>query len=181
LSSWAYLRAPTSRVRSKLEADIRVAGAAGEAAKGEEADDRVHVFTVASGHMYERLQKIMVLSVLRNTKCGLCAPLGPMSGFMPGSHKGRAAGLSASKGRQRCMTATAHRRMTQVPTSAPKCWRLKAVLLVCRSRLKVWFIKNYMSPQMRAFVPRMAARYGFDYEFVTYKWPSWLHKQVGAA
>ena len=50
----------------------------------------------------------------------------------------------------------------------------------CRSRLKVWFIKNYMSPQMRAFVPRMAARYGFDYEFVTYKWPSWLHKQVGA-
>ena len=49
----------------------------------------------------------------------------------------------------------------------------------CRSRLKVWFIKNYMSPQMRAFAPRMAARYGFDYEFVTYKWPSWLHKQVG--
>jgi hypothetical protein len=44
----------------------------------------------------------------------------------------------------------------------------------------VWFIKNYMSPQMRAFVPRMAAHYGFDYEFVTYKWPSWLHKQVRA-
>lgn len=52
---------------------------------------------------------------------------------------------------------------------------------VCRSRLKVWFIKNYMSPQMRAFVPCMADRYGFDYEFVTYKWPSWLHKQVSAA
>lgn len=44
--------------------------------------------------------------------------------------------------------------------------------------MKVWFIKNYMSPQMRAFVPRMAQHYGFDYEFVTYKWPSWLHKQV---
>ena len=29
----------------------------------------IHIFTVASGHMYERLQKIMVLSVLRNTKC----------------------------------------------------------------------------------------------------------------
>jgi Glucosyltransferase 24 len=49
-----------------LQADH--AHAAGEAAKGEEADDRVHVFTVASGHMYERLQKIMILSVLRNTK-----------------------------------------------------------------------------------------------------------------
>ncbi len=24
----------------------------------------------------------------------------------------------------------------------------------------------------------MAAAYGFDYEFVTYKWPSWLHKQT---
>ncbi len=47
-----------------------------------------------------------------------------------------------------------------------------------RSRAKFWFIKNYMSPQMRAFVPHMAARYDFDYEFVTYKWPSWLHKQA---
>ena len=58
-------------------------------------------------------------------------------------------------------------------------------MLVCpdpradgRSRVKFWFIKNYMSPQMRDFVPHMAARYHFDYEFVTYKWPSWLHKQV---
>lgn len=49
--------------------------AAGEVAKGEEEDDRVHVFTVASGHMYERLQKIMILSVLRNTTCVLCATL----------------------------------------------------------------------------------------------------------
>lgn len=47
-----------------------------------------------------------------------------------------------------------------------------------RMRVKVWFIKNYMSPQMKAFIPRMAARYDFDYEFVTYKWPEWLHKQT---
>ena len=44
--------------------------------------------------------------------------------------------------------------------------------------MKVWFIKNYMSPQMKRFLPHMAAHYGFDYEFVTYKWPSWLHKQA---
>lgn len=25
----------------------------------------------------------------------------------------------------------------------------------------------------------MAKQYDFDYEFVTYKWPNWLHKQVG--
>ena len=35
-----------------------------------------------------------------------------------------------------------------------------------------------MSPQMKRFVPHMAAQYGFEYEFVTYRWPSWLHRQV---
>ncbi|KAK9811403.1 hypothetical protein WJX72_003341 [[Myrmecia] bisecta] len=80
----------------------------------EEDPDTIHIFTVASGHMYERLQKIMVLSVIRNT----------------------------------------------------------------RHRVKVWFIKNYMSPQMKRFLPRMAQHYGFEYEFVTYKWPAWLHKQT---
>lgn len=52
---------------------------------------------------------------------------------------------------------------------------------VRRSRVKFWFIKNYMSPQMRAFVPHMAAQYDFDFEFVTYKWPSWLHKQASSS
>ncbi len=44
--------------------------------------------------------------------------------------------------------------------------------------MKFWFIKNYMSPQMKRFLPLMAQHYGFEYEFVTYKWPTWLHKQV---
>ena len=34
----------------------------------EDDPDTIHIFTVASGHMYERLQKIMVLSVLRQTR-----------------------------------------------------------------------------------------------------------------
>ena len=55
------------------------------------------------------------------------------------------------------------------------------LLLVRRRRVKFWFIKNYMSPQMKRFLPHMAARYGFEYEAVTYKWPSWLHKQVWVA
>ncbi|KAL4422940.1 hypothetical protein ABPG75_009137 [Micractinium tetrahymenae] len=87
---------------------------AGVPASGSAEDSRIHVFTVASGHMYERLQKIMVLSAIKRT----------------------------------------------------------------RARVKFWFIKNYMSPQMKAFVPYMAKKYDFDYEFVTYKWPSWLHKQT---
>jgi UDP-glucose:glycoprotein glucosyltransferase len=32
------------------------------------ANSTINVFTVASGHMYERLQKIMILSVIKNTK-----------------------------------------------------------------------------------------------------------------
>lgn len=91
-----------------------VAGAGPEAADAVAEDGRIHIFTVASGHMYERLQKIMVLSAIKRT----------------------------------------------------------------RARVKFWFIKNYMSPQMKAFVPYMAEKYDFDYEFVTYKWPSWLHKQT---
>lgn len=26
-------------------------------------------------------------------------------------------------------------------------------------------------------IPHMAEEYGFDYELITYKWPTWLHKQ----
>lgn len=80
----------------------------------EHEDDPINIFTIASGHMYERLQKIMVLSVLKTT----------------------------------------------------------------RSCVKFWFIKNYMSPQMKDFLPFFASKYGFDYDLITYKWPSWLTKQT---
>ncbi|KAJ7513700.1 hypothetical protein O6H91_23G011200 [Diphasiastrum complanatum] len=74
----------------------------------------INIFSIASGHLYERFLKIMILSVLKNT-------LRPA---------------------------------------------------------KFWFIKNYLSPQFKDFLPHMATEYGFDYELVTYKWPSWLHKQT---
>jgi UDP-glucose:glycoprotein glucosyltransferase len=35
-----------------------------------------------------------------------------------------------------------------------------------------------MSPHHKRIIPAMADKYGFDYEFVTYKWPHWLHKQT---
>ncbi|KXZ46285.1 hypothetical protein GPECTOR_45g155 [Gonium pectorale] len=78
------------------------------------ADTTINVFTVASGHMYERLQKIMFLSVVRHTK----------------------------------------------------------------AKVKFWIIKNYMSPEHKQVVPALAEKFGFEYEFVTYKWPHWLHKQT---
>ncbi|KAK4845965.1 hypothetical protein QYF36_011304 [Acer negundo] len=43
--------------------------------------------------------------------------------------------------------------------------------------VKFWFIKNYLSPQFKDMIPHMAQDYGFEYELITYKWPTWLHKQ----
>lgn len=73
----------------------------------------INIFSIASGHLYERFLKIMILTVLKNT----------------------------------------------------------------RRPVKFWFIKNYLSPQFKDVIPHMAQEYGFDYELVTYKWPTWLHKQ----
>ncbi len=86
----------------------------GSRSPGKQSDDMIHIFTVASGHMYERLQKIMILSAVKRSS----------------------------------------------------------------RKLKFWFISNSISNQHREFIPIMAAQYGFEYEFITFKWPTWLHKQT---
>jgi UDP-glucose:glycoprotein glucosyltransferase len=73
----------------------------------------VNVFSVASGHLYERLLKIMMLAVRR-----------------------------------------------------------KSVFNV-----KFWIIKAFLSPQFKATLPVMAAKYNFSYQLVSYKWPTWLRPQ----
>ena len=45
------------------------------------------------------------------------------------------------------------------------------------TRIKFWLIENPTSPKFRQFIPKMAAAYGFEYEFVRYKWPYWLRRQ----
>jgi len=40
----------------------------GNTKKAEVDDDTINVFSLASGHLYERLLKIMMLSVMKNTK-----------------------------------------------------------------------------------------------------------------
>lgn len=75
--------------------------------------NRINIFSLASGHLYERLARIMMLSVLKNTK----------------------------------------------------------------TPVKFWFLKNYLSPTFKDFLPYYAQKYNFDYELVQYKWPRWLHQQ----
>lgn len=77
-------------------------------------NERVDIFSLASGHLYERLLRIMMMSVLKNTK----------------------------------------------------------------SPVKFWFLKNYLSPTFKDFLPHMAKEYGFEYELVEYKWPRWLNQQT---
>ncbi|XP_018571194.1 UDP-glucose:glycoprotein glucosyltransferase [Anoplophora glabripennis] len=80
----------------------------------EETDEKLNIFSLASGHLYERFLRIMMLSVLKHTK----------------------------------------------------------------TPVKFWFLKNYLSPQIKDFLPYMAKEYGFEYELVQYKWPRWLHQQT---
>ena len=80
----------------------------------EPAAETINIFSVASGHLYERLLRIMMLSLLKHTK----------------------------------------------------------------QPVKFWFLKNYLSPQFKDFLPSMAREYNFAYELVQYKWPRWLHQQT---
>ena len=74
-----------------------------------------------------------------------------------------------------------------------------SVLRNTNSTVKFWFIENFLSPSFlvrccpffiyiilntqfimaqQEFIPHMAEKYNFQYELVTYKWPSWLRAQT---
>ncbi|KAL7881321.1 hypothetical protein AOLI_G00081690 [Acnodon oligacanthus] len=99
-------------VWSTLERSLTGGSSVEEAEKKKE--DVLNIFSVASGHLYERFLRIMMLSVLQHTK----------------------------------------------------------------TPVKFWFLKNYLSPSFKEFIPYMAEAYGFQYELVQYKWPRWLHQQT---
>ncbi|KAJ7342428.1 glycosyltransferase family 24 protein [Mycena albidolilacea] len=52
-----------------------------------------------------------------------------------------------------------------------------SVLRNTNSTVKFWFIENFLSPSFLEFIPHLAKAYNFQYELVTYKWPSWLRAQ----
>ncbi|XP_064638451.1 UDP-glucose:glycoprotein glucosyltransferase 1-like isoform X2 [Lineus longissimus] len=83
-------------------------------AKDEDKDNTLNIFSVASGHLYERFLRIMMLSVMKNTK----------------------------------------------------------------SKVKFWFLKNYLSPSFKETIHLLQEKYDFEYELVQYKWPRWLHQQT---
>ena len=74
----------------------------------------INIFSLASGHMYERLMRIMMVSVINKTN----------------------------------------------------------------TKVKFWILGNYASPAFRKSLPILAKKYGFEFEFVQYKWPRWLNQQT---
>ncbi|KAH9162492.1 UDP-glucose:glycoprotein glucosyltransferase-domain-containing protein [Lactarius sanguifluus] len=52
-----------------------------------------------------------------------------------------------------------------------------SVLRNTKHTVKFWFIENFLSPSFLEFTPQFAEEYGFQYELVTYKWPTWLRQQ----
>jgi len=76
--------------------------------------ETIHVMSVASGHLYERFLRIMMLSVLKSTK-------GPV---------------------------------------------------------KFWFIKQFLSPKFKKFLPSFAKKHNCEIELMTYRWPEWLREQT---
>ncbi|EIW69539.1 hypothetical protein TREMEDRAFT_44060 [Tremella mesenterica DSM 1558] len=53
-----------------------------------------------------------------------------------------------------------------------------SVMRHTQSSVKFWFIENFLSPTFLEFLPHLAEEYKFQYELVTYKWPSWLREQT---
>jgi UDP-glucose:glycoprotein glucosyltransferase len=56
------------KMKDKPVAPVKAEAAVEGSASAGGVGDVINVFTIASGHMYERLQKIMFLSVVNNTK-----------------------------------------------------------------------------------------------------------------
>jgi len=96
----------------------QVGSAIGLGKKKKQANDKptevINIFSLASGHMYERLMRIMMVSVINKTE----------------------------------------------------------------TKVKFWILGNYASPAFRDSLPPLAAKFGFEYEFVQYKWPRWLNAQT---
>ena len=90
-------------------------GGTKESAKSADGDeDILNIFCLASGHLYERLLKIMMLTTMRTTTA---------------------------------------------------------------KKVKFWILKNYLSPSLKEVLPAFAKEYGFEFEYVQYKWPRWLNQQ----
>ena len=58
------------------------------------------------------------------------------------------------------------------------CGKLNNLFSSLQAPVKFWILKSYLSPTLKDFLPYYAEKYGFEYEYVQYKWPRWLNQQT---
>lgn len=54
---------------------------------------------------------------------------------------------------------------------------MKSVMTHTAKSVKFWILENFLSEHLSNQLPGLALEYGFDYEFVSYKWPLWIRQQ----
>ncbi|EFP90682.2 uncharacterized protein PGTG_16708 [Puccinia graminis f. sp. tritici CRL 75-36-700-3] len=110
----------------------------------------------------------------------------PLSTSPTTSKKGPAAEFSKLMGQNQGIDLAngASRSVINVFTVASGLLYERMAYLMCvsvmrhtQSPVKFWFISNFLSPSFKRFIPHLAREYGFDYQLVTYRWPSWLRAQ----
>ncbi|OBA21854.1 hypothetical protein METBIDRAFT_77411 [Metschnikowia bicuspidata var. bicuspidata NRRL YB-4993] len=47
-----------------------------------------------------------------------------------------------------------------------------------KKTLKFWLLEDFLSLHFKAQLPMLAAKYDFQYELISYKWPIWLRQQT---
>lgn len=133
-------------------ADGSAAGAALAAASAQEDNSKIHIFSVASGHLYERFLKIMILSVLRQTKT-------PVKFWFISNYMS-----------PKCVVD-----ITIFSFVIPIA-QLRDFDLMYHSGVASF--PRLLFRRFKEFLPEFAAEYKFDYGLITYKWPTWLNKQT---
>ncbi|KAI5635339.1 UDP-glucose:Glycoprotein glucosyltransferase domain-containing protein [Phthorimaea operculella] len=177
-----------------------IASSFGGGDEQEAEDETINVFSVASGHLYERFLRIMMLSVLKHTKS-------PVKFWFLKNYLSPSLKITLylyiiqsiwdlsliNTSLYDAVSPQAHQvaRQVLVPQELlepllegngsgyiiASGHMMLSVLKHTKSPVKFWFLKNYLSPSLKDILPYMAQEYGFQYELVQYQWPRWLQKQ----
>lgn len=149
-------------------------------AAAEESDDVIHVFSVASGHLYERFLKIMILSATKHASAPIKFWL--LKNHLSAPFKAMLPIFAREYGKFSGHYSRRRRKATKTNGTAP----LHSVFLLhyrckrCRSRAGRDALMSALCGFFFFSTPAFSFRrtQGFDYELVTYKWPYWLREQT---
>nr|CAD7428481.1 unnamed protein product [Timema monikensis] len=128
----------------------------GSSKEEDDKEQKINIFSVASGHLYERFLRIMMLSVLKHTNT-------PVKFWFLKNYLSPTLKVMLHW-RKHCLVSGRHGNCSG---------RLTVGMITARYSDQIDCWHDYCSD----YLPHMAQEYGFEYELVQYKWPRWLHQQ----